>query len=207
MAKAKFRIVKDYKRSSNAALLIRATVVHSKMSDVSIFPNPPVAMDDLKISLDQLDASIVDAQHRDRLKAAHKNAIIEGIVEQLDQLANYAISVANDDEAILLSSGFAVSGATGSVIAFGEVENFSVEVGPGSGNVSISVNRVPGARAYTINYGIANGDNTVWNHMVKARSKFVLKGLQPGKTYLFVMNVTGTNDKETQSETITKIVA
>jgi hypothetical protein len=202
----KSSITKEYKRIGNAAFLSRCNNVFTGIQGNPLFPQPPVKLEDFKLQVDQLEAAMVDAQHRDRLKAAQKNGVIAKLTEMLDQLADYVTTVANADEAILLASGFAVN-AISVTPSFGPAEDFAVKIGPASGQVSVSVKRIPAATTYAVFYGIANNENTVWQHELKTISKFSLFGLQAGKSYVFKMKIIGTNDKAIETEIITKIVA
>ncbi|MFT3934778.1 MAG: hypothetical protein QM726_14230 [Chitinophagaceae bacterium] len=207
MKKVKFKIEKDYKRCSKASLVSRASGVFGSMKGNPLFPAPPLALETVQETTIQLEANIIEAQNRDRLKAAQKNAVAIKLIGLLDQLAAYVNSVAKGDEVILLASGFLIVTTSSDTEEFGPVKNFTVVLGKVSGTVKVSVKRITGATSYHLCYGIDDGEKTVWLHMVRPQSRFLVKGLQPGKTYVFKMLVNGSGDTEIESEIITKIVA
>ncbi len=122
-------------------------------------------------------------------------------------LAYYVESIAQGDKTILISSGFKISASTVESAPVDTIDGFKVEHGNNSGQMKLSAKRVKGADTYSFYFGIADGDNTIYDHVTKTRVRTIISGLQVGKTYAFYMIAIGTNEKYVKSVTILKVVS
>lgn len=201
----KKRILKKYKLERDSDLSTTAKRVVEKSKNNAKFTNLPEALAKLEAMLQPYDASVVNARGREKEMIAIKKGLKAEIVALLTEMDNYVTAVSNGDEAILLSSGFDISGTTGTS-SQPVIPKLEVELGP-PGEVTISVKRVRGARAYMHQYTTeAPTSETVWVNVGHSRPSNTFQGLKSYTKYWFRIVAIGNNGKTIYSPFEARIV-
>ncbi len=195
----------DYRRGSDAVKDARAASVLQNMKDNAFFPDQPKPVLDLEKVHQQFSAARIDAENRDRQKAAAKNNVAKDLVVCLDQVAKYVTEKANGEAEILLSSGFKISADTAS--DFGPIENFKVVNGQNSGEAIVSCKGVKGADSYAFHYAIAGEAIQQWKQVFITAARATITDLVPGKNYVFYVEAIASKGRSVRSEQVTKYAA
>ena len=157
------RIILDFLRNSDPRLEIQSNAILSCMSNNQYYPTPTPTLGEVTTAVAQYSAALSAAQNRDRINIEMKNKT-RGILElMLKRLSNYVMLVAGDDRAIMSSAGFTISAETVSKSSMGQVKDFSVTVGKVSGEATLSVKPLKGAKFYIYYYALAT-EPLVWQH-------------------------------------------
>jgi hypothetical protein len=177
-----FKIKLTYIYVSDVNLPVQTQVVIDSMTGNTHFPNPPVALADLKKARDEFDASVSLAQLGDDRSIAQKNLLREKLEDLLHETANYVMGVAKSDQAILASSGFN--------IVKDRVRNnrdtLVLRPGKSAGVISAEIN---GARQARLYYHQHTPDpvtpDSVWTEVMSTSRTVTFFGLEPGVKYWF----------------------
>src|SRR5947208_1594856 len=141
----------------------------AKMTNNPNFPSPNPKLEDV-IKVSQTYTSLlVDAQNRDRAKVALKRNAKKELTEILRALANYVMSVAKGDEAILAGSGFTLVKKRGAAPVLINPQKFTVKPGLNKGEIITEVERIPGSRSYLHEYTLDPvTDASIWTSVASA---------------------------------------
>jgi len=198
-------ISKKYKRKRDDDLSTTNKRVVEKLDNNPIFPNPPEALAKLKKLVPEYDASLVNARGRDKEMVAIKKAKKKEAVALLIELDSYVTGVCNGDEAMLLSSGFDITGQT-TVQPMAAIEKLVVDLGP-SGQVTLRIKRVRGARAYLHQYTTEPPNSeTVWTSEGSTNPQFTFRGLKSAVKYWFRIVALGVGGQTVYSPVDFRIV-
>ncbi|MFT3935933.1 MAG: fibronectin type III domain-containing protein [Chitinophagaceae bacterium] len=202
-------ITKEYSSCGDNQLIGRGTNVFTKMSlNADKFPAPPVALRDLEQTLDTFRTKVTEAEYGDRQKAAEKNAVGDILRGMLSQLDKYVTEIGKGDPVIYFAAGFAVKMGPEPNSDLEPVEDIKVILGQNSGTVKITCSPVDNAVGYTFQYAIVGADgNLVWQSKFNTKAKIEIQDLVPGKEYYFRIIAHCTNDRESYSETIKRMIA
>lgn len=138
-------------------------------------------------------ANAVDGNKEDTKIKNQKRAALDSI---LKQLASYVELVADDDEAILLSSGFELVKTPAPAGPLGPAQNFRVEaLDKGQLKLSCDANKL--ARVYKMEYRQAG--ETAWTEVDSTSSRLLLTSLESGKEYICRVLLVGTSRVRTYS--------
>ena len=133
-----------------------------------------------------------------------KRATLE---ELLGALSLYIQMNCKNDMGILLSSGFNARKESDPVGILLKPENFKVQIGPNSGSIKLSVNKITGANAYIYKWALTPiTEQTAWETEVSS-STVTIKNLTLGKEYAFKVAGKGAADEVVYSDIITHYVA
>ena len=178
-----------------------------KMTNNPNFPSPNPKLEDVIKASQTYTALIVDAKNRDRAKVALKRSAKNDLEQMLRSLANYVMSVAKGDEAILASSGFALAKKRESAPPLINPQKFVVKPGLNRGEILTSVERIPAARSYVHEYTLDPlTDASVWTSVASAKRHHLFTNLQSGKTYWFRVAAVGINGQIVYSASQAHIV-
>jgi hypothetical protein len=198
-------ILNKYKRERDGDLLTTGKRVVEKTKNNPTFPNPPAALAELEKLLPEYDTAVISARGREKEKIAIKKAKKAAVVALLSEVAAYINLTCNGDEALLLSSGFDISGPNGTSSLPG-IQKLEVELGP-PGEVTISVKRVRGARAYMHQYTTeAPTSETLWVNVGHTNPFNTFRGLKSYTKYWFRTVALGTNGQMVYSPFEARIV-
>jgi hypothetical protein len=179
----------------------------AKMTNNPNFPNASPKLEDVIKASQTYTSLLVDAKNRDRAKIALKRSAKNELTEILTALANYVMSVAKGNEAILTSSGFVLAKKRGSAPLLINPQKFVVRPGLNKGEIATEVERIPGARSYVHEYTLDPlTDASVWTSVASAYRKHLFTNLQSGKTYWFRVAAVGPNGQIVYSASQAHIV-
>jgi len=188
-----------YKRERDGDLSMTIKRVVEKTENNPNFPNPPEALAKLKKLSPEYDDAVTNAKGRDKEMVAIKKAKKAAAISLLTEVASYVTLVCNGNEALLLNSGFEISGQTQDPQAMPAIQKLFVELGP-PGEVTIRVKRVRGARAYLHQYTSEEPTSgTVWVNEGTTNPSYTFRGLKSYTKYWFRIVALGTNGQTVYS--------
>jgi hypothetical protein len=198
-------ILKKYRRERDSDLATTGRRVLEKVKNNPRYPNPPKALAILEEKLPLYETSLVNARGRDKEMVAIKKALKAEIAALLAELDSYVTLICNGDEAMLLSSGFDISGQA-SEKAMPDIPKLFVELGP-PGEVTVRVKAVRGARAYMHQYTSEPPvSETVWISEGSTNPNCTFKGLKSFTKYWFRTVALGKNGQMVYSPFEARIV-
>ena len=201
----KNKILNTYKRNSDYDLLGGGYRIVEKMDSNPTFINPPGALELIKKLLPDLQASVNKAKGRDMEMVAIKNNKRAALIVLLTELADYVTLTCNGDRALLLSSGFEISGEK-SDQPQAVIEKLEVELGP-PGEVTTRLKRVPGARAYIHQYSNdPQAPNTGWTSEGSSHRSYTFKGLNSTVKYWFRVVAIGPAGQQVFSPVVPAVI-
>jgi len=180
----KVNVVFDFLRLSVPAKIAKGRNVIGEMTDNPNFPNPDVALQDLKESTDLLEIRYLAAKNGGKENTALMHQAEEVWDDQMRKDAKYVERIANGDEAIIIGSGFSTSKQP----APAQRPEFSVEPGQKSGSVLLRRQAVKGAKAYIWQFSInvvPQGEEGWTIAQVSGRASVELSDLIPVTKYWF----------------------
>jgi hypothetical protein len=153
----------------------------ASMTGNASFPAPPVAMPDLGAQRAAFGTALVNAAQGGTQLTAVKNAARAVLVTSLRKVAAYVQSIASQDVAMLLSSGFQANSTnrTQTPLDIPAIMGILNEV---TTTLTLRLQPVDNARSYQVRYSV-NG--AAWLPMVDSTQarKIILTSLTPGTTY------------------------
>ena len=192
---------------SDSGLDTVAQNVVAKMTSNPNFISPNPKLEDVIKASQTYTALLVDAQNRDRAKVALKRSAKKELTATLRALANYVMSVAKGDEAILASSGFALTKKRGAAPVLNNLKKFTVKPGSNKGEIITEVERIPGARSYLHEYTFDPlTDASMWTSVASVSRKHLFTNLPSGKTVWFQVAAVGPNGQIVYSVSVAHIV-
>ena len=198
-------ISKKYKRQRDGDLAMTSKRVVEKTDNNPNFSNPPEALAKLKKLVPGYDESVVNAKGRDKEMVAIKKAKKKEVVALLSELDSDVTVTCNGDEALLLNSGFDITGQTEEQ-PMAAIQKLEVELGP-PGEVTTHVKRIKGARAYMHQYTTEPPTSeTVWINEGSTNAFFTFRGLKSGTKYWFRIIALGVNGQTVHSPVDSRIV-
>ena len=176
------KVALGFTRLSDGDLSAFTNTVITNLTSNTTFAKPPVALTDLAKLLDTFDKSVAAAMDGGTAMTAAKNAARDGLLAALRKIAAYVQIVADQDEALLLSSGFSAARSGGpqrvklNVPLVLDVEN------EGTTKLTVRLQSVPGAKSYEVR--AINGATTPAASAISTQARrIVLESLIPGTTY------------------------
>jgi len=179
--------------------------VIEKMENNPVFPNPPAALAELKKVTPEYTDSLVKAKSRDKELVAIKNNKKAIVLELLDNLATYVLATCNDDQALLLSSGFDVADDLKSTPK-PVIEILEVFLGV-PGEATIRVRKMTGTIAFVHQYATEQpGTNTVWINEESSIRTHTFRGLTSDKRYWFRVVAIGRKGQKAYSPVVSRSI-
>ena len=179
-------------------LLQAATAIYTGTNGNPDFPNPTVDLAVLKAHIDNFSSAITASLDGGKKAIAERNRLAEVLIKALRLLGKYVEIASKDDMKTFLSSGFRAKSIVGGRSKALSQFIRSINPGPLSGQVAVTIAAVPGAHAYETRWGVAGAGGTspaVWTSQAtgKTRPPVSITGLTPGTNYAFqVRSLTGT---------------
>ena len=149
-----------FARETDQGLANLAQEIITAMTGNASYATPPVTMADLKAATDALTAAMAAQWSGGPEATAAKNDKRATLIDLLVKLGSYVQIAADNDLAVLLSSGFSpinTSRASGP-LATPELVNIT---NGGTGELIVKVRPVPHARAYEVRHAPADAQPTV----------------------------------------------
>lgn len=192
----KRRLRTGFGRYSDSKFLTFSKSVQAKMTDNPNFPTPQPDMTVVGAVITAYDTALANAKDGNTEDTKIKNQKRAALDSVLKQLASYVELVANDDEAVLVSSGFELMKTPAPAGPLGPAENFRVEAGD-KGQLKLSCDANKLARMYKMEYRQVG--ETELNEIDSTASRYLLTGLESGKEYICRVLLVGTSPVRTYS--------
>jgi hypothetical protein len=164
------------------------------------FPDPLPPLDIIGELVNEFNDSLTDAATKNKVDIAVKNKLRKQLEHQLGRLALYVMYVADENEAILLSSGYNLTKKRAGN-NLGEADAPTLTSGSGSGEIVCMIRAVKGAKYYL--FEITSGDLTaesIWETHSCSRRKYTFTNLTPGQKYSVRIAVLGTGKQKVYSQ-------
>jgi hypothetical protein len=170
-----------FARSSDSELVTFAQGVHEALTGNAAFASPPVTLANLQTAIDDFTAKIAAAQIGGPMDTAAKNNSRQTLLGILRQLATYAQLASNNDQAVLLSSGFEMQSTSRASMPLTQPQSLSLKNGT-SGQLVASIDPVRNVNMYEGRIKPSDGD---WLPSVYTGDSqhITFSGLTPGKNY------------------------
>lgn len=150
-------------------------------------PHPPLA--EVTTAFDDLEHAYRDGQEA-RVSSKTKTIIQNGKEDLVDkllrQLIGYVVSIAGDDQEIILSAGMGVRAVPGTTTTPSPPTGLSSSAGDRDGEIDLSWDPAPNAVSYVVETSLDPATATSWtNRTVSTKSSFTFNGLNSGTRYWF----------------------
>ncbi|HYX30307.1 MAG TPA: fibronectin type III domain-containing protein [Pyrinomonadaceae bacterium] len=181
-----------FARLTDAELDNFAHGVSTGMTGNTAFASPPVPMVNLNAAIVDFTAKVAAAQAGGPMDTAAKNTARQTLLGMLRQLATYVQMMCNNDDAVLLSSGFSAQGPRSASTALEQPQSLSIRNG-GAGQLIASVDPVRNANMYEgrIKLSDGGGDGN-WSSIYTGDSQHIIfDGLARGKDYTVQVRALG----------------
>ena len=178
-----------FARLSDSELDNFANGVISAMTGNPAFPSPPLPMMQLHTAVEDFVAKMAVAQTGGLADTAAKNNSRQTLLGMLRQLAAYVQMSCNNDQAILLTSGFQAQSTTRASIPLEQPTSLSIKNGA-SGQLVVSVDPVRNVNMYEGRIKPSDGD---WLPSVYTGDSqhITFAGLTAGKNYTVEVRALG----------------
>jgi hypothetical protein len=193
----------------DGVIVTRGTLVQTKMTGNSNFPNPPVVLAVFKTDIDQFSALMAEALDGSKKIVAEKNKQRGIVIKNLRALGRYVELNCKDDMAIFLSSGFEPALNTKAQTPSLTENIRKLEHGSTSGQIVVWLRAVPNAGSYELRYAPVdnNGASPVWTTQstLRVKTPVTVSGLKPGTNYAFQVRSLSKSGFSDWSDSVTLI--
>ena len=197
------KIVTGFSRYRDPELDQKAKFIIDSMTGNPHFTSPVPTIEEITTANDEYITARSNAETGDRESVAIKNQKREALENLLNKLALYVEASSNDDEAIMLSSGFSISKHHEPVGILPKPQNFSARPTQKS-MISLKLQHIPGAGSYQFEY--RQTGVTEWTIEVHTKSNMLLTGLESGKEYEFRVTGIGAAPERVYSDVLRSYV-
>lgn len=193
------------KKHPEGDLITTSQRVIEKMENNPVFPDPPAALEALKMVVPEFQQALANAMGRDKLMVAIKNDKKAIVLNLLAELSWYVIAICKGDKSLLLSSGFDVIGE-GRIQSAPSIEKLYVELGP-PGEATTHIRHVTAAIAYVHEYATEPpGLHTVWTYVASSQGTHTFTGLTSDKRYWFRVLAIGRGGQNSYSPVVSRVI-
>jgi hypothetical protein len=192
----------DFVPYNDSEFLAFARSVIFNMRNNPHFPDPVPPMNTIVELVNEFNDSLTDAAMKNKVDIAVKNTLRKQLEHQLGRLAFYVMYVADDDEAILLSSGYHLTKKRAGN-NLGQPGTPTLISGANSGEIVSMIRAVKGAKYYL--FEITRGDLTnesIWETHSCSRRKYTFTNLTPGQKYWVRIAALGTGKQKVYSNAV-----
>jgi hypothetical protein len=201
------KIIFAYDRMSDAELSNKAQIPITAMTGNTNFPEPTPTLPKSQTVLDDFNLALTAAQSGDRTKIAIKNEKRGILIDTIRALGRYAEMAANGNRSILMSSGFEVNKERSSTIELGQPENVHLTDGINTGEMIVSCSSVSGVRSYLFQHTADPlTSESIWSSNPSTKSECTLRNLKSSTKYWCRVVAIGSNDQQTVSSPVARIV-
>ena len=200
----KIRIVTGFLRLPQTKLLQKAQMILQCMTGNANFPTPTPDLAALSAAITDYAAAL--ANPASKANTALKNQLRAALIALLNQLALYVQMNGNNDETILLSSGYSLSKTKQPVGVLPKASNFKA-VPLHNCMVKLSNQKITGADSYSYSYTTTPvTEASTWTSINSTKAKLVVSNLTSGSCYAFRVAGIGANPTIVNSDVITSYV-
>ncbi|HKW28626.1 MAG TPA: fibronectin type III domain-containing protein [Verrucomicrobiae bacterium] len=187
------RVALGFTRLSDGDLSAFTNTVITNLTGNGAFAKSPVAITDLAKLLDAFDKSVAAAMDGGTSLTAAKNAARDELLAALRKIAAYIQIVADQDEALLLSSGFSAASPGRTSQTKLDVPRVLAVENEGTTKLTVRLQSIANASAYEVR--AVNGATTPAASMISTQARRIVVGnLIPGTTYNISARAIGGSD-------------
>ncbi len=200
----KIQIITSFMRFTQARLLQKAQMILQSMTGNAYFPTPTPDLATVGNAISAYAEAL--ASQKSVANTAIKKQARVTLIAILNQLALYVSMNGNNDETILLSSGFSLRKQRTPVGVLPKPANFKAEPAY-NGAVRLSNDKISGADGYTYSYTPAPvTEASIWTIINSTKAKLVISNLTSGTQYAFRVAGIGANPTIVYSDVVTSYV-
>jgi hypothetical protein len=185
----KVRVSLSYTRLNDSAFSAFGANVVAKMTDNDAFTTPVVPLPDITAAVTLFNTRIADAQQGGSVAAQLKKQAREALDSVLRQQAAYVQSIAGEDLAVLLSSGYEATSSNRTRVQLDQpvIDRIS---NPVSTVIALRVQPVPTAKSYEVR--VSHGTEAAHSAGIFTKSRpLMVTNLTPGVVYTFQVRAIG----------------
>lgn len=187
-------------------IVTTAVRVIDKMEGNPVFPNPPAALEELKIQLPEYQTALVNAMGREKVMTAVKNNKKAIILQLLDELSEYVTVTCNGDRVLILSSGFDVNENRKGSKQPPTIKKLEVELGA-TGEATTRIRHVTNAIAFVHQYTTEPpGPHTKWYGEGTSFNSYTFQGLTSEKRHYFRVMAIGHHGLRCYSPVVSRVI-
>lgn len=203
------RILLDFTRYADAALLVLAEAVYAALTGNAFFPalsDPGLA--DFKAALDAYDDALAAAADRGKNSIAAKKARKAELTNLLFKLALECMRVADGNDEALISTKFPLTKDKVPQKPLGIASISKIENGQNPGELVVTLYTLPGVRAFVYQYAQDPiSESSQWHNHNSTMINETITGLESTKRYWIRIVAYGTGNQMTICEPVlSKIV-
>jgi hypothetical protein len=184
---------------TDSGFQVKASVILSSMEGNPYFTNPVPPLDTIAQLVSAYSDALIQARNKDIVAIAVKNEARKTLEHQLTRLALYVMYIADDNEQILVSSGYSLT-KTPSSQKIDHPGGVILNNGITSGQLIAKIKAAKGANSYS--FEITNGpitNDSKWEAFNSSRCSFTFNNLKPGQFYSVKVAVLGTGTQKSYS--------
>lgn len=178
---ANYRTSLAFTRLSDSALVPFTKNALDQLTDNPGFPNPPSPLTAISAALDAFVAALAVSKEGGKKATVEKDNARNALEQLLRPLAAYIQTVAGNDLALLLSSGFEALSTNRAQVPLPKPVIESVE-NPASTQLALRLQPVYTSRAYEVRVSYGTSGWQTAGVFTQAR-RIILEDLTPGTTY------------------------
>lgn len=201
------RINLNFKRYTDGALLILAQGIAAALTGNAYFPttDPTVAI--LQTTIGNYTSDLAAAALGGKNNVAAKNVTKANLIAVLTSLALDIMKQADGDLQKLVSTAFPLTKDRTPLGPLGDPQILKLEDGPLTGSLAVVISKVTGAKTYGYEYTLDPlTDASQWSSEIDNSVKHTFTDLESGKKYWIRVVAYGTDEQETDSAPVSRIV-
>jgi hypothetical protein len=192
-------IKRNFKRKSDANLIVSAQTVIDSLTDNDNFPTPQPTVAALTTALEDFQTSVAVAKTGGAEQKSIRDAKKIVLVDLLREEATYIELASAGDVTKMLSSGFELTKIPETIGALGKPQNFQV-IPEGAGMLKLSLDGIKGAKSYQ--FEIKKATDAEWTVLPSSKTKLIVTDLQRGTEYIARVVPIGASDIREYSDEI-----
>ena len=201
---SKSRLVTGFERYRDTDLETKARFIVECMEDNPSFPTPVPILSTVSNAISTYVIALRDAESGAKTAVARKNEERAALETLLVKLSFYVEATANNNEVVLLSSGFNLAKDRTPVGILPKPHGFSATPTE-KGVILLKLLPIHRAINYQYEYRLAN-TNDPWSLQLHTKSNLKIWGLQSGLAYEFRVTAIGTDPHRVYSDIISSFV-
>ncbi|MFI5453633.1 fibronectin type III domain-containing protein [Pedobacter sp. UC225_61] len=200
---SKSKIITSFSRYRDAEFSNKAKFIINSMTANANFAAPVPSLGEITAADNDYTAALSDAETGGKAAIALKNQARENLEALLLKLSHYVLIYGNDDEVVLLSSGFSLSKGGNPVGILPKPTGFTVK-STDKGMVTIKLTKVNGAGMYQYEYRVVGTET--WTTFLSTKSAVLVEPLTSGVEYEFRVTAAGSADERIYSDVLKSFI-
>lgn len=189
------KVLISFRSYRDAELAQKAQSIVTSLTGNTYFPAPSPTLTSVQTAIDAYAQALANAINGTKEQTILKNQTRDELEAVLARLATYVDETANDNVAIMTSSGFDLSKER---TTYGILEQpLNIRLNPGimSGCLEVTFSKVSGAKSYLVLHTeMPVTTDSVWIPTAATKTKVLLSGLTSGKQYAVKIAAVGADE-------------